>query len=342
VGSHLPPITVINLGGTIASATQGSRGALVRLTGDDLAETVPQIRDVAEVRMRPFRRVASGELTMSDMQELATEVRQAVVDGAKGIVITQGTDTLEETSFILDLLVSGDEPIVITGAMRNASLPGFDGPANLLAAVQVAASSEARGLGAVVVFNDEIHAARFVRKRHTTSPATFGSPLCGPIGLVTEGVCRIFLRPIGRLHIEVPKNAIPAPIALVPIGFDEQEMIIRAIPSMGYQGLVLAALGGGHVPGRLAPVLERVNEQIPVVISSRTFAGVMLASTYGYPGAEMDLLARGLISAGSFGAPHARIMLSLLLTANAGRQEIREAMAHGLTQGCDITLPQIR
>ena len=334
---HLPSVVVFNLGGTIASAAHDGRRAVVRLTGEDLLGDVPQVRAIAVVQVRPFRQVASTELTMRDMQELATEVRSALRGGAAGIVITQGTDTLEETSFILDLLVFDDAPIVLTGAMRNASLPGPDGPANLVAAIQVAASREARGLGALVVFNDEIHAARFVRKRHTTSPATFGSPLCGPIGSVTEGVCRIVLRLPGRLHIELHDGAIPVPVALVPIGFDEEEMIIRAIPQLGYEGMILAALGGGHVPGRLVPLLERVNERMPVVVSTRTFAGDMLTATYGFDGSETDLLSRGLISAGGFDAPHARILLRLLLTAGADRQQIRDAFARGLTHRGDLT-----
>src|SRR6185437_4013034 len=139
-------------------------------------------------------------------------------DGSAGIVITQGTDTIEETAFALDLLWAGHAPIVITGAMRNPSLPGADGPANLLAAVQVAASPTARGLGALVVFNDEIHAARFVSKTHTSKPSAFQSRHTGPIGWLSEGHPVVVSRPVGRFCLDVPSNSEVPPVALVRVG----------------------------------------------------------------------------------------------------------------------------
>lgn len=235
--------------------------------------------------------------------------------GADGIVITQGTDTLEETSYALDLLVSAAEPIVVTGAMRNASLPGTDGPANLLAAIRVAASSQARGLGTVVVFNDEIHAARYVRKSHTSSTAAFRSPLTGPVGHVTEDRVRILLRPEGRLHVPVPEQAPDVRVAQVAVSFGDDGRLVEAVPDLGYQGLVLAAFGGGHVPRWMVPVLAQVAARIPVILASRTLAGEGLRATYAYPGSETDLLAHGLIPAMSLAPAHAAVLLRLLLMA---------------------------
>src|SRR6185437_15072259 len=136
-------------------------------------------------------------ISFTDLLGLRDEILRRVEDGSAGIVITQGTDTIEETAFALDLLWAGHAPIVITGAMRNPTLPGADGPANLLAAVRVAASPAARGLGVLVVIADEIHAARFVSKRHTQSPAAFAA-LAGPLGWVSEGDVRIVLVPVKR------------------------------------------------------------------------------------------------------------------------------------------------
>lgn len=143
---------------------------------------------------------------------MATEITRLFEEGSDGIVITQGTDTIEETAFVLDLLVDAETPIVVTGAMRNPSLPGADGPANLLASVQVASSFAARGLGTLVVFNDEVHAARFVRKTHTQNPATFRSSPVGPIGWISEGTPRIPTRlpkspRIPMLELELPRSS---------------------------------------------------------------------------------------------------------------------------------------
>ena len=198
----LPQIAVLSLGGTISSTRSGSGpGVTPTLTGEALVESVPEIAKVAEISAVAFRQLASPEITIDDLVGLAAEISRRVDEGTAGVVVTQGTDTIEESSFVLDLLLDLDAPVVVTGAMRNPTLPGADGPANLLAAVQVATSEAARGLGTIVVFNDEIHTARYVRKTHTQSPATFKSPPVGPLGWVSEGTPRIALRPVNRHHV---------------------------------------------------------------------------------------------------------------------------------------------
>ncbi|MCA3748158.1 MAG: asparaginase, partial [Rubrobacter sp.] len=157
----LPKVAVLSLGGTISSVRGSGPGVVPRLTGRDLVESVPQIAEVAEVEAESVRQVPSSDLTIEDLVEVAGEAASRLRSGAEGVVITQGTDSIEETAFAMDLLVEGEKPVVVTGAMRNPTLPGADGPANLLGAVRVAASDAARGLGALVVMNDEIHAARF-------------------------------------------------------------------------------------------------------------------------------------------------------------------------------------
>jgi L-asparaginase len=158
-------IAVISLGGTIAMTAQTDAGATPTLSADELVAAVPGLADTGiHVEVLDFRRVPGASLTVSDLLELAVTIETLAVDG---VVITQGTDTIEETSYVLDLITSGDMPIVVTGAMRNASMAGADGPANVLAAIRVAASTEARGTGCVVVFGEEIHSARWVRKEPT-------------------------------------------------------------------------------------------------------------------------------------------------------------------------------
>jgi len=318
-----PRVAVFALGGTIASSAGPGEAATVQLTGPDLIRGLPEAAAMADLSVHSVAMVPSGDLRLPDLLGLVPQVAKAVESGVDGVVVTQGTDTLEETSYAFELLTALDAPVVFTGAMRNSSLPGSDGPANLLAAIAVAASPQARGLGTVVVFNDEIHASRHVRKRHTSSTATFGSPLTGPLGYVTEGRVRVLLRPNGRLHVRVPPGGPDVRVAQVAVSFDDDGGLIEAVPSLGYRGLVLAAFGGGHVPSWTVPILVRVASQIPVVLASRTAAGEGLTGTYAYPGSETDLISHGLIPGGSLDATHAGVLLRLLVMAGAERGELR-------------------
>lgn len=320
---------MVSTGGTIASPVRGEGGAVPQLTADDLLGSVPSLTEVAEVSTRTFRQMPSSDLSLQDLLELVDLARESVSDGADGVVVTQGTDTIEETSFVLDLLWEGEAPIVVTGAMRNPSLPGADGPGNLWAAVRVAADSLAAGLGCLVVLNDEIHAARFVQKTHTSNPATFRSRLVGPIGWLSEGAPRVAVRPVGRHPVSWPRlldQPVPA-VALVKLGLGDDGRLVRAVGELGYDGLVVEALGGGHVPSSLVGDLERLAAVIPVVLASRTGAGEVLRSTYGFPGSERDLLSRGLIPAGALDGLKARLLLVLMLMKGAGAPGIAEAFA---------------
>jgi L-asparaginase len=318
----LPKVAVFSLGGTISSVDAGGKGVEPTLSGEALVSDVPEIAEAAEVSAVSFRQAASGELTVDDLVELASEITNRIDEGASGAVVTQGTDTIEETSFVLDLLVDRDAPVVVTGAMRNPTLPGADGPANLLASIQVAASDVARGLGAAVVLNDEIHAARFVRKTHTSNPATFRSDPVGPVGWISEGVPRVVLRPPGRHKITLPEDAQDRQVALLTIVLGDDGRLLPAIEQKGYAGLVIESMGGGHVPSVMVEALEDLASKMPVILASRTKAGEVLHSTYGFPGSETDLLERGLINAGPLDGLKARLLLTLLLRSGAPREEI--------------------
>lgn len=321
----LPKITVLSLGGTISSTDSGGRGVEPTLTGEALVADVPEIADVAEVSATSFRQAASGELTLDDLVELASEIEDRIDEGASGAVVTQGTDTIEETSFVLDLLVDRDAPVVVTGAMRNPTLPGADGPANLLAAIQVVASEAARGLGAMVVLNDEIHAARYVRKTHTSNPATFRSDPVGPLGWVSEGVPRVVLHPVGWHKIALSEDAQDRPVALHTVTLGDDGRVLSTLEEQGYAGLVIEAMGGGHVPSVMVEKLEDLAGKIPVILASRTGGGEVLRATYGFVGSEMDLLERGLIYAGPLDGLKARLSLTLLLRSGATKEEIRDS-----------------
>jgi L-asparaginase len=324
--SNRPKIAVFSTGGTIASMRQDGGAAAPSLTAEELVKALPQLSDVAEVRTFRFRQLPSSDLTISDMIALAQEIRRAIDDGVRGAIVTQGTDTLEETSFVLDLLWEREEPVVLTGAMRNPALPGADGPANLLAAALVAVCPTAHGLGSLVVFNDEVHLPLFVRKVHTSNPGAFHSPLTGPIGWIVENRARIALRPVVRHHIGI--SSVPPvipPVALATVSLGDDGRLLGPVGSLGYEGLVVEATGGGHVPGVMVEPLAALARTMPVVLTSRAGSGELLRNTYGFPGAETDLLKRGLIHAGLLDGAKSRVLLTLLLLVGAGREIIVEA-----------------
>ena len=320
----LPRVTVFSMGGTISSVDSGGKGVEPTLTGEALVSDVPEIAGVADVSAVSFRQAASGELRVEDLVELAVEISGRIDGGAAGAVVTQGTDTIEETSFGLDLLVDREAPVVVTGAMRNPTLPGADGPANLLAAIQVAASDVARGLGTVVVLNDEVHAARFVRKTHTSNAATFRSDPLGPLGWISEGVPRVVVRPTGEHKVTLPEDAQDRPVALYHVALGDDGRLLSEIEGASYAGLVVEAMGGGHVPSLMVETLEDLASKMPVVLASRTGGGEVLRSTYGFIGSETDLLERGLIYAGPLDGRKARLLMTLLLMSGASKQEIKE------------------
>ncbi len=320
----LPRVTVFSMGGTISSVDSGGKGVEPTLTGEALVSDVPEIAGVADVSAVSFRQAASGEIRVEDLVELAAEISGRIDGGAAGAVVTQGTDTIEETSFCLDLLVDREAPVVVTGAMRNPTLPGADGPANLLAAIQVAASGVARGLGTVVVLNDEIHAARFVRKTHTSNPATFRSDPVGPLGWISEDVPRVVVRPTGEHKVTLPENAQDRPVAVYHVALGDDARLLSEIEEAGYAGLVVEAMGGGHVPSLMAETLEDLAAKMPVVLASRTGGGEVLRSTYGFIGSETDLLERGLIYAGPLDGRKARLLMTLLLMSGASKEKVKE------------------
>jgi L-asparaginase len=307
----LPEVAVLSLGGTISSTqTEGGSGVAPTLTGEALFEDVAEIAKVAEISATSFRQGPGSELTLEDLIKASEEIEDRIDEGATGVVATQGTDTIEVTSFVLDLLLDRDAPVVVTDAMRNPTLPSAGGPANLLASVRVASAEAASGLGTVFVLNDEIHATRFVQKTHTANPATFRSPLAGPLGYVFKDNVRIVSRPVGRRHIELPEQTRDHPVALYTVGLGDDGRLLEQIGRLGYEGLVIEAFGGGHVHSAMTVPLETLANEMPVGLASRTGSGEVHRQTYGFTGSESDLLERGLTRAGMRNGPKARLFLS--------------------------------
>ncbi|ORT59183.1 asparaginase [Streptomyces sp. CB03238] len=321
-------VAVYSLGGTIAMTADPATGGVVpALSAHDLLAAVPGLAGRGiDLRVHDFRRVPGASLTFKDLTELGAAIGRTLDGGGvDGVVITQGTDTIEETAFYLDLHHGHDQPVIVTGAMRNPTMAGPDGPANLYAAVVAAADPQLHGAGALVVLNDEIHAARHVRKSHTTSPAAFASPGTGPIGRVAEDRVRLTGPLPRRFGPLAPPNR-DARVGLYTVCLGDDGTLLAAWDG-SCDGLVVAAFGVGHVPQRLVESIDRLAASIPVVLASRIGNGPVLTSTYGFPGSEKDLINRGLIPAGDLGPYQARLLLQALLAQHADRETITKQFA---------------
>lgn len=319
-------IVIYSLGGTIAMTAGGEAGVTPTLSASDLVGAVPGIAR-EEIAAFGFRQKPSAHLTFADIEGLADAICGAAVRGARGIVVTLGTDALEEVAFALDLLLELPVPVVVTGAMRNPTLAGADGPANLLAAVRLAGTAAASELGVLVAFNDEIHAARFVTKTHTTSPSTFSSPNTGRVGWLSEGQAILPVR-LPRLPKITRKDAgreVIVPIVTMAVNSEAAE--VRAILQARPDALVINAFGGGHVVPGVMSLLSEAAGQLPVLLSARPHSGRVLSSTYGYPGGEIDLLARGLIDTGWLGPCKARMLAALAIRNGCATAQLQDLLS---------------
>lgn len=321
-----PNVTIIVLGGTITMVPQASGGISPTVSGDDLVAQVPQLPAIAELDVTTPFLIPGASLSFSNIATVVDMIRDAQRAGVDGVVVVQGTDTIDETAFLLDLAsqTTVDSPaIVVTGAMRGATAPGADGSANLLAAVTVAASPSARGIGALVVLNDEVHAACYVQKIDTGLPSAFASPGLGPIGTVTEGQFCMRMLPNLPPRQEISlKDALP--VAVVTTGLGDDGRLLDTVPVAGFHGAVIAAMGAGHVPEQIVQKLEALAAKMPVVLATRVPGGTVFTNSYGFTGSEIDLIQRGLIPAGILPPHKARLLLACLLGRGASHKVITE------------------
>jgi L-asparaginase len=329
-----PRVHVLALGGTIATRPDASGVMQMGAGADDLVKAVPLLGTLADIEAETVARVGSHSLSFDQMHALAGRIGDLAADA---VVVTQGTDTLEETGFLLDLMVDRDIPVIVTAAMRNPALTSADGPGNLLAAVRVACDpwirAHARSLGIMAVMLDEVHAAADVIKAHPTRLNAFASPQTGPIAALVEDRVVPLVLPV-RDAIEAARRklgkaaGVSQPVALLWTGLDEPghliEAMLRAPDRLGYRGTVIGAMGGGHLPERLADLAGRLAVAMPTVISSRAGGGPMLRRTYGGPTSEIALRKMGLIWGGRLHPLKARVLLETCLRAALGRDTIAE------------------
>ena len=318
-------VAVASLGGTITmtSSRDDGQGVVPSLGAADLLRSVPALAHV-EVDATTLATVPGASLGVADLIGVLRWARAAVDGGATGAVVVQGTDTIEETAYLLDLYWDRDEPLVVTGAMRSAQAPGADGPANLSAAVLTAAATPARGRGVLVVMADAVHAAVRVRKTRSSGPDVFRSPSSGPLGHVDEGRV-LFAGPPSRdspLAAQLPGGLGRVPLLETYLG-DEGELL-RLVDGAGWDGVVVGGFGVGHVSAGLSAVVEDVATRRPVVVASRTGAGTTYTSTYGFAGSEADLLRRGALLAGWLDPRKARTLLACLTGAGASPEEVAD------------------
>ncbi|GAA2003186.1 asparaginase domain-containing protein [Brevibacterium samyangense] len=334
---------VIALGGTIASTASQSGGVAPQVGAEAIAaaahlESLPD--GAPHVEFTQLAQVSSGSITLGILCDVVHEARRAASRRAHGIVLTQGTDTLEDSAFVLSLLNDSGIPIVLTGAMRNPTLPGADGPANVRTAAIAALDPRLRALPAVVAFNDEIHDPSTVTKAHASSVAAFTSgPAAGPLGWVSED--RLLLPHVpaavpggfalpreaqGTTNPEAPRTSAEHPafakVALVEAGLDDSLDLITALPDLGYAGAVVSGVGGGHVPEWVIDRVADLAHHMPVVLASRTGSGTTLEHTYGYRGGEIELIGHGLTPSGRLHARKARLLLTLALTFGTPVDEV--------------------
>lgn len=305
-------VIVINTGGTIAMSIDEHEFTVTPGENHALHHILPLLNQYADVEMDDFLNLPSPHITLNTMVSLAQRT-QSYLDNDKvaGVVITHGTDTLEETAFFLDLTIKSDKPVILTGAMRSSDELGADGPINLVHSVRVAADEGSKNRGAMIVFNDEIHAARYVTKTHTSNVSTFQSPQHGPVGLITAKKITFFQPPLPRETFTVSHADANVPLIKAVTGMSSDWL--RFLLEKGVNGVVIEAFGQGNLPPGIMPVIKRLTEQkTPVVIVSRCING-FVQDTYGYEGGGKQLKEMGVIFCNGLNGPKARIKLIVSL-----------------------------
>jgi L-asparaginase len=318
-------VTIIFTGGTIAMGVDPKTGGAVPLlSGEDLMNGMPDLKSIADVDVLNFCNKPGPHIRPEEVLELGKTI-SGLFDRnrADGVVITHGTDTIEETAYELDLLLQCDRAVVVTGAMRTSSMISADGPANLFNAVLTAADETARDKGVMVVFNNEIHLARDVTKASATQLNAFRSPLFGPVGLI-YGRSVQFVRP-GGLRESIPVKTISAQVELIKFTLGMSTLLLDAVRDSAADGVVIEGAGVGHVSLDVAQAIRRIVETgKPVILTSRCYESLVMEDNYAFVGSEKYLRASGAIPAPGLNGPKARIKLILALSLTRDINRIRE------------------
>lgn len=298
-------------------------GAVPLLSGEDLVKSIPSLRDIARVNIMEFCKKPGTHLLLNDVLELSNIIQDLFEQNrADGVVITHGTDTLEETAYALDLLVRDDNPVVVTGAMRSSSALSFDGPANIFNSILTAAADVSRSKGVMVVFNNEIHLARDVTKMSATQLNAFRSPLFGPVGII-YGEKVQFVRASGLREL-IPAKEISAQVELIKFTLGMSNFLLEALRDSPIDGVVVEGAGVGHVSTTVAKGIKGLIDMgKPVVLTTRCPEGLVLEDSYAFIGSEKNLRDLGAIVAPGLNGPKARVKLILALSYTRDLKRIR-------------------
>lgn len=314
-------LLVIHTGGTI-SMSQDQSNKVVTNDINPISMHQDVINQYAQIdELNPFN-VPSPHMTIQHVKQLKDIILEAVSNKYyDGFVITHGTDTLEETDFLLDLILGIEQPVVITGAMRSSNEIGSDGLYNYISAIRVASDEKARHKGVMVVFNDEIHTARNVTKTHTSNTNTFKSPNHGPLGVLTKDRVQFHHMPYRQQALENVNEKLNVPLVKAYMGMPGD--IFSFYSREGIDGMVIEALGQGNIPpSALEGIQQLVSLNIPIVLVSRSFNGIV-SPTYAYDGGGYQLAQQGFIFSNGLNGPKARLKLLVALSNNLDKAEIK-------------------
>ncbi len=296
-------------------------GAVPHFNGEELIKMIPEAKGLANIRVYEFGMYPGPHMTPELMFELSKKVNEfALRDDIDGIIITHGTDTLEETAYLLDLTVETTKPIVVIGAMKTSSEPDWDGPRNLVDAINICNNPNSSGMGVLVCLSGEINAASEVTKTHTEDVETFMSLDFGTLGFVEKG--KVIYNRIPRKLEKIKTSGINSNVDLIKVCAGMNEKFFKFSADSGVEGIVVEAMGVGNVPpAAFSGIKYAVDKGIPVVMVSRCPAGETL-DIYGYPGAGKWLKEIGVIFADYLNGQKARIKLMLSLGAINSREQL--------------------
>lgn len=330
-------IGILFTGGTIAMRVDPVSGAASpSMSAADIVAQVPTLAQVADFEIEEFSRLPGPHVTPEQMWRMANRaaawLERPDIDG---LVITHGTDTIEETAFLLDLVLTSPKPVVLVGAMRTVSDPSWDGPANLIAAVRVASTEAARGLGVLVVMDDHVFPAREVRKLHTESSGSFSTPEFGPLGVVDSGRVVLRRRTVARPMWQDPAaepgmrvQRLDTRVALIQAYTGMDDFLIRALVGHDTRGLAIVAFGRGNVPPAIVPAIgDAMASGMLVTVSSRSMAG-RVEARYGYDGGGLQLKNAGAVLAGDLSASQARLLQMVALGLSPDVAQAADLIRH--------------
>lgn len=316
-------ILIVFTGGTFSmKIDESTGGAVPHFSGNDLLEMMPQLKHYASINHYDFGKYPGPHMTPELMLTLSKKIQEFLSENKyDGIIVTHGTDTLEETAYLLDLTIKTPVPIVVIGSMKNSSEPDWDGPRNLMDAISICLNPNSRDMGVLVCLNGEINAASEVTKTHTDNVETFHSLDFGAIGFVDRG--RVFFNRMPRKIETIRTDTLNSNVDLLKAYAGMDEKFFHYSADSGTEGLVVEAMGVGNVPpAAFNGIKYAVDKGIPVVLVSRCPAGETL-DIYGYPGAGKWLHEIGVIFADYLNGQKARIKLMLALGITGDHNRLR-------------------